>query len=89
MIEEARIAERGGPCQVKDEQLLPRDMICEIFKRLDTSNFITACRSFDKGYKFLIILDAEKRREVIKEIKTSELAEHFDTLKTSNERKNL
>jgi hypothetical protein len=87
MIEEARIAERGGLGQVKDESSLPREMICEIFKRLDTSTFMTVYRSFDKGYKFLKILDAEKREKVIKELKTSELAEHFNALKTSNERK--
>jgi hypothetical protein len=87
MIEEVRIAERGGLGQVKEEQSLPREMICEIFKRLDISTFMTVYRSFDRGYKFLKILDAEKREEVIRELKDSELAEHFDTLKTSNERK--
>jgi hypothetical protein len=79
--------ERGGLGQEEDKQLLPTELICEVFKRLDTSTFIRVYRSFDRGYKLISILDDKKCQEVIRNLKTSDLTEHFNLLKTSKKRK--
>jgi hypothetical protein len=93
--------EQGELGQVEDKQQLTKkcfeyliehnlqELKDEIFQWLDTSDILRAYRSFDQGYKILSNLDNQKRQSAIQELKISELAEHFNVLKTSDERKNF
>jgi Mg/Co/Ni transporter MgtE len=86
--------EHGRLGQAKDTQQqftdlmekLPKDVKYQILTRLGTPDIIRLYRSLDGKHKFLSILDDNKRQEALENLKIGDLAEHFNELKTPDER---